>query len=68
MRTRFSAVFLESDDIAALCIRAGVPICVPAVGASDSIAGSQGDAESQTQVLAGATRIRAHLAVFVRYV
>lgn len=39
-----------SDDIAALCIRAGDTICVPAVGAGDSVAASQGDTEPQAQV------------------
>ena len=58
----------SSDDVATLCSRAGEPVCVPAVGVSDVIAGYQGDAGSQTQVLAGATRSRAHLAVFVRCV
>lgn len=57
-----------SDDVAALRSRAGEPVCVPAVGVSDIIAGCQGDAGSQTQVLAGATRSRAHLAVCGRSV
>lgn len=38
MRAHFCAVFFESDhDIAALSIRAGDPVCVPVVGASDPL-------------------------------
>lgn len=40
------------DDIAALCIRAGDPICVPAVGACASIAGSAGS-QSHKQSTSG---------------
>ena len=58
----------SSDDVAALRSRAGETVRVPAGGVNDIITGYQGDAGSQTQVLAGATRSRAHLVVFGRCV
>lgn len=55
----------SSGDAAAWCRRAGEPVCAPAVGVSDVIAGCHGDAGSQTQVLAGATSSGAHLVAFL---
>lgn len=50
----------SSDDDVAVCNRTGEA----AVGISDTITGHQGDAGSQTPVLAAATTRRAHLAGF----